>query len=541
MASGYLSMVLHAHLPFVRHLGEEHHLEEKWLFEAITETYIPLYRVFERLINDEIPFKITLSISPPLASMLMDSLLNQKYLAYLDNLISLAEKEVVRTSKNENIKFNDTAKMYLDRFKSTMYVYRDVLRCNLVKGFSELAKTGCVELITCAGTHGYLPLMATVPAAARAQIKVAVDFHTRIFGSGPKGMWLPECGYQSPCDEFLRECGVMYFFVDTHGINYASVRPRYGVYAPLYCPSGVAVFGRDMESSKQVWSAKEGYPGDFDYREFYRDIGYDLDYDYIREHLKPNGERCQTGMKYHRITGPCDWKEPYVRSWAMEKSSTHAGNFVFNRKKQVEYLSGIMDRKPIIVAPYDAELFGHWWFEGPEWLDFVLRKAACDQDMFATATPSDYLDEYPVNQVATPSMSSWGYLGYSEVWLSPPNDWIYRHLHYAAEKMCELANDYPQPQSEVTTRELKQAARELLLAQSSDWAFIMNTGTCVDYAIERTNQHISNFLRLYNDIRSFNSDERWLGEVEFQDNIFPDIDYEIYSTKGIENPIVQTA
>lgn len=242
--------------------------------------------------------------------------------------------------------------------------------------------------------------MATVPAAARAQIKVAVDFHTRIFGSGPKGMWLPECGYQSPYDEFLRECGVRYFFVDTHGINYASARPRYGVYAPLYCPSGVAAFGRDMESSKQVWSAKEGYPGDFDYREFYRDIGYDLDYDYIREHLKPNGERSQTGMKYHRITGPCDWKEPYVRSWAMEKASTHAGNFVFNRKKQVEYLSGIMDRKPIIVAPYDAELFGHWWFEGPEWLDFVLRKTACDQDVFATATPSDYLDEYPVNQVA---------------------------------------------------------------------------------------------------------------------------------------------
>ena len=148
MASGYLSMVLHAHLPFVRHLGEEHHLEEKWLFEAITETYIPLYRVFERLINDEIPFKITLSISPPLASMLMDPLLNQKYLAYLDNLIRLAEKEVARTSKNENIKFNDTAKMYLDRFKSTMYVYRDVLGCNLVKGFGELAKTGCVELIT---------------------------------------------------------------------------------------------------------------------------------------------------------------------------------------------------------------------------------------------------------------------------------------------------------------------------------------------------------------------------------------------------------
>jgi len=541
LAIGYLSMVLHAHLPFVRHINNEHHLEEKWLFEAITETYIPLYRVFESLTNDKIPFKITLSISAPLASMLIDPLLNQKYLDYLNNLIMLAEKEVLRTSKFENISFNDTAKMYLDRFKSTMHIYKDVLGCNLIKGFSDLSKTGCLEIITCAGTHGYLPLMATNPAAARAQIKVATDFHTKLFGKGPEGMWLPECGYQSPYDEFLKECGIKYFFVDTHGINYASTRPKYSVYAPLYCPSGVAAFGRDIESSKQVWSAKEGYPGDFDYREFYRDIGYDLDYEYIKEHLKPNGQRSQTGMKYHRITGPCDYKEPYVRSWAIEKAALHAGNFVFNRVKQVEYLSSIMDRKPIIVAPYDAELFGHWWFEGPEWLNYVLRKTACDQDIFKTTTPSEYLSEYPVNQVAVPSMSSWGYLGYSEVWLSPPNDWIYRHLDFACKKMCELADDYSQAQPEIITRALKQAARELLLAQSSDWAFIMNTGTCVDYAIERTNQHISNFLKLYDGIKTENLNYAWLCEIESVNNIFPDIDYHIYSTKDILMPIVQPA
>jgi 1,4-alpha-glucan branching enzyme len=284
-----------------------------------------------------------------------------------------------------------------------------------------------------------------------------------------------------------------------------------------------------MESSKQVWSAKEGYPGDFFYREFYRDVGFDLDYDYVRPYLHGDGKRTNIGIKYYRITGKTDHKEPYSYEKAMDKAAEHAGNFMFNREKHIEYLSTVMDRKPIVVAPYDAELFGHWWFEGPDWINFLFRKIAFDQKTISLITPMEYLEMYPVNQVSTPSLSSWGYKGYHEYWLNESNDWIYRHLHKAAERMVELAKANSRiHENSLQNRALNQAARELLLAQSSDWAFIMKTGTMLEYAMKRTKEHLFRFTKLYDDIRSNKIDAAWLSDIEDKDNIFPDIDYHVY-------------
>jgi 1,4-alpha-glucan branching enzyme len=349
-------------------------------------------------------------------------------------------------------------------------------------------------------------------------------------GRRPLGIWLPECGYYPGVDEILKEAGIRYFFTDTHGILHASPRPKYGVFAPVYCPSGVAAFGRDVESSKQVWSAVEGYPGDTAYREFYRDIGFDLEFDYIRPYVSPDGLRVNTGIKYHRITGPSNHKEPYDRRRALEKAAEHAGNFMFNREKQAEHLHDFMGRKPIIVAPYDAELYGHWWYEGPQFLDFLIRKIAYDQKTVRLATPSDYLREFPVNQVSTPSYSSWGWKGYSETWLSGANDWIYRHLHKAGLRMTELA-DRHRGRNGLTRRALNQAGRELLLAQSSDWAFIMHTGTVVPYAVKRTKEHLLNFSELYESVSRGAVNEGRVRELEERDCVFPDLKFEEFCTR----------
>jgi Uncharacterized conserved protein len=280
-----------------------------------------------------------------------------------------------------------------------------------------------------------------------------------------------------------------------------------------------------------VWSATEGYPGDFDYRDFYRDIGYDLDYDYVRPWLKGEARR-QVGIKYYRITGKTSDKDVYDPDRAREKAPIHAGNFVFNRQRQFEHLRAHMDRPPIVVAPYDAELFGHWWFEGPQWLDYVIRKAAYDQTTFRLITPSEYLDMFPRNQVAQPSMSSWGNKGYSEVWLCGANDWIYRHLHEAARRMAALADrfgaDGAADSDPLLRRALNQAARELLLAQSSDWAFIMHTGTTTEYAARRTISHVARFNRLYEQILAGAVDAAWLAELEARDNLFPWLDFRVY-------------
>ncbi len=538
MERGYLAMILHSHLPFVRHPELPEFLEENWFYEAITETYIPLLRVFQGLANDGINFRLTLSLSPPLLSMFKDDLLQQRYLKKIENLIELAEKEVERTRWLPQ--FHEVALMYLEHFRFCHYFFAEKYRCDLTVPFRELQDAGYLELITCAATHGFLPLMVN-ETAARAQIRIAAQYHTRVLGRPPRGIWLPECGYQPGIDEALRKEGLRFFFTDAHGVLNASPRPKYGVFAPIYCPSGVAAFGRDLESSKQVWSADEGYPGDYDYREFYRDVGFDLEYDYVRPHLPDSGIRSFTGVKYYRITGRTSDKQPYNPWAAREKAAQHAGNFMFNREKQIEYVASILDRRPIIISPYDAELFGHWWFEGPQWLDFLIRKITYDQKTVKLLSPIDYLEMYPRNQVSVPSMSSWGYKGYNEVWLEGSNDWIYRHLHQLSDRMVELAAGFPGAQGDLK-RALNQAARELLLLQSSDWAFIMKTGTMVNYAVKRTKNHIHRFNNLYEQIKYNRIDPGYLRQLEEKDNIFPEINYEVYNPGlAASDPIVEVA
>ncbi len=520
-AKGYLALLLHAHLPFVRHPEHEVSLEESWLFEAITETYVRLFMVLEGLVEDGIDFRLTFSLTPTLATMLLDPLLRERYVARLDQSIALARKEIIRT--RDQPQFQTLACMYEQLFLQVRRAFVDWYGGNLVNAFKRFQDLGKVEVIACAATHAYLPLLAVNESAVRAQVRVGVELYTQLFGCRPQGFWLPECGYYPQVDQILADFGIRYTILETHGITHASVRPKYGVYAPLRCPSGVAAFGRDPDSSKQVWSSVEGYPGDFDYREFYRDVGFDLDLDYIRDYIQPGGIRVDTGIKYYRITGPDRQKEAYVPEWAGMKAERHADHYLAGRVGQIEHISQKMDRKPLILAPYDAELFGHWWWEGPTWLDHLIRKTATRQNCVKLITLSEYLDEYPENQTAQPSQSSWGQKGFSDVWLNSQNDWIYPHLHAAAETMERIARASQDDTTPLVHRAIDQAARELLLSQASDWAFMIHNGAMVQYAAGRIKSHLLRFRELARQIEADAIDEDWLARIETQDNIFPQI------------------
>jgi 1,4-alpha-glucan branching enzyme len=528
MATGYFALVLHAHLPFVRHPEDPTVMEERWLFEAISGTYLPLLQMFEGLVADGVRFRCTVSLSPPLITMLTDDLLKERFARYLDDLITLAEKELERTRPEPQ--YRRLAEMYHHRFSSLRHTYR-CHQGDLVQAFARLQDAGALEVITATATHAFFPLMDRNWAALRAQVHTAADLYERHFGRRPRGIWLGECGYIPGADELLREAAIRYFFVDSHGVLYADRHPAYGIYAPVYCPTGVAAFGRDTESSEQVWSAKHGYPGDPHYRDFYRDIGFDLPVDYIGPHIHPEGHRMATGFKYHAIThDKLHDKWVYDPDVARGKAGLHASNFRGNMEKQAARLAGGMDRPPIIVSPYDAELYGHWWYEGPIFLGDVFRQLHHDQSTLESITPGDYLDRHPANQVATPCASSWGLKGYDEQWLNETNAWTWRHVHVAGERMTELARHYSRGPTPLADRALKQAARELMLAQASDWPFIMSTGTTVPYATRRFNEHIIRFTRLYEDLRQGKVDEPYLASVERQDNIFPQIDYRLYAT-----------
>ncbi|MDD5069634.1 MAG: DUF1957 domain-containing protein [Candidatus Omnitrophica bacterium] len=524
---GYLALVLHAHLPFVRHPEYNDFLEERWFFEAITETYVPVLQMLEGLVNDGVEFCFTLNLSPSLCSMLDDELLQNRYIRFLDSMVELCEKEVERTRFDPA--FNKVALMYYHRFSVTRNKFLNDYGRNLIYAFKKFQDKGVLEIITCSATHGFLPLLNISKEAVRAQIRVGANSYRKFFGTNPKGIWLPECGYYEGVDKYLKDEGIKYFLLENHGVLFARPRPKFGVYSGYYTKNQVAVFGRDHETSKSVWSSVEGYPGDYNYREYYRDVGFDLDYDYIKPYISPCGTRIFTGIKYYKITGTTKNKQAYDPQVASEKAADHAGNFMFNREKQVEHLQPILGRKPILLAPYDAELFGHWWFEGVQWLNFLIRKIAYDQNTLKLTTPFRYLKKYPKNQVINPSPSSWGYKGYYEVWLNGSNDWIYPHLHRAQEKMVESTKRYSSSGG-IKERILNQMARELLLAQSSDWPFIMKTGTFVEYASKRVVTHLERFYLLESYLDKDFVNIEVVEDIEMKDNCFPEVTCSAYQS-----------
>jgi 1,4-alpha-glucan branching enzyme len=515
----------------VRHPEHADFLEEDWLYEAITDTYIPLLAVAERWLRDGIPARITVSLSPTLLEMLRDDFLLGRYARRLGRLLDLAESEVRRTANDA--RFRSIAEMYRDRIADALERFETRYSRDLVAAFKSLQDAGILEIVTTCATHAYLPCFDA--GYARAQIRVGAKCYREHFGRPPRGMWLPECGFVPGIDSLLAEEGITYFFVDAHGVEYADPRPVFGTYSPIVCPSGVFAFPRDLQSSAQVWSAEWGYPGDGRYREFYRDLGHDLDEPSILPFRLGDGNRRNVGLKYYRVTGrnvPLHDKEPYERGPALDAVVEHANDFVSGREKQIEYWRSLLERSPVIAAPYDAELFGHWWFEGPEFLDAVVRKVARDEQSFRLSTPTDVIDSGLDFQVAMPAASSWGAYGYSNTWLNDTNDWIWPLLHRATAELARIAHDHVGAEGS-ERRALDQLCREVLLASASDWPFMITMGTTVAYAESRIRTHLDRANQLVEQIRADAIDEQSLTALESQDSLFRNIDYHDLATLDV--------
>lgn len=519
---GYHCIVLHAHLPYIRHPEYDSFFEENWFFEAIAETYIPIHNLLQRKHREGYRQCLTLSLSPTLLSMLADPFLRERFRTHLDKLRQLAEKEVQRT--RDDPRFSGLAQAYRQQLETVSDTYFDELNGDLIGAFVGLHEAGVIELITSAATHGFLPLLKAEPSNVRAQLKTGAETFHHLTGMQAQGVWLPECGYYEGLEALVEDAGFGYFVVDSHGILNAKPRPYYGLSAPLLCPNGIAVFGRDPESSRQVWSRDEGYPGDVHYRDFYRDIGFDLEMDYIRPFILDGETRIHTGFKYYRITGQDGEKAVYDPEQARQRINSHADDFVRRARVQLAQYEGRDKPAPLIVSPYDAELFGHWWFEGPDWLESVIERYGEYPEQVALSTPSTYLAGNSQLQVAEPSASSWGNGGYNAFWLNEGNDWIYPSLHDAGKRMQSLVEQFNDAEpGALTYRALQQAGRSLLLAEASDWAFFMKTGTAQEYAYNRTRDHLARFNYLENVLRNNSIDERRLQALEVMDPVFPNL------------------
>ncbi|EDY37242.1 glycoside hydrolase, family 57 [Cyanobium sp. PCC 7001] len=512
MANGQLALVLHAHLPYVRS-SEPGSLEEDWYFQALQECYLPLLDTLETAAADpEQHPRLTLGLSPTLLSLLADPGLNARFLPWLDTRLELLAFappgfEAAATDLRQQLE----------------QVRQQWQACDgqLVPRFRRLQQGGVLDLITCGATHGYLPLLRQVPEAVRAQLLNAVREHRRLLGEPPLGIWLPECAYYEGLDQQLVAAGLRYSVLDGHGLLHGQPRPRYGVFAPICSPAGVAFFGRDGNATLPVWSAREGYPGDGAYREFHRDLGWDLPEEQLRE--AGIRDRRPLGLKLHRVSGrgcPLDRKQPYDPALAQQRIDDHATDYLDGRRLELSGLAGSMAQAPLLVAPFDAELFGHWWFEGPRFLAALFRRAAAAGVELVTLR--EVLARDQALQLCHPSPSSWGQGGYHDYWLNDSNAWVVAEWQRASRAMVRRVNRGVG--SAEQQQMLTQAGRELLLAQSSDWSFILRAGTTTELARERIERHLERFWRLLDAIETgAELPPGWLRAVQREDALLPEL------------------
>ncbi len=527
----YLLLILHAHLPYVRHPEQDWCYEETWLFEALTETYLPLLALCTRLHQARVPARLTLSISPTLAAMWRDPLLQARYRAHLDKSAVLAEREMARA--RGDVTRLAVVRHYAQRIRTCRTQYQ-ALAGDLAKAFAYWQDAGIVELCTTAATHGLLPLLRGQPGAVRAQIRIAAQAHASEFGRPAHGFWLPECGYYPGVEEELRAAGFRYFIVDSHGLPGPTTMP-------VLCPNGVAALGRDPDASAQVWSAEQGYPADPVYRDFHTDLCHETPPVSLEPLIPASAGALPTGFKYYRILAnggvPAHGGVPthggvlarhakalYNPTLANAKAHAHAAHFVASRQAALSAAGAFQPLPAVCVAPYDAELFGHWWHEGLQWLEYVIRAVAAEPTLHL-ATPLEYLAEYGVACPYTqPLPSTWGAHGHHGYWLNRKTDWLYPLLRQAAEQMRQLCQSHPHAQ-----RGLQAAARALLLAQASDWPFLITSGTAGDYPRHRVEQHLDRFAYLAQAIRHNTLCDTQLQDIWALAPLFPHLEYHHFS------------
>ncbi len=510
---GQLAIVLHAHLPYVRK-NEKNSLEEDWLFQAILECYIPLLQSIESSRNENSEnTKLTISLSPTLLSLLNNKKIQETFPIWIKTRNDFLN-ELPLEEKN--------ASAFLMKNLNDKYLYWQNCSGNLIEKFRVLNNSGNLDILTCAATHGYLPILRENPETVKGQINTAIRNHQYIFGTKPLGIWLPECAYYENLDETLFNSGIRYAILDSHGILNSTPRPRYGVYAPICSKKGVAFFGRDSESTLPVWSAKDGFPGDKVYREFHKDLGWELPISKLQK--KGISTKRPLGLKFHKITDPnlpLGEKTFYLENEAKKKALEHANTYLLARSKQLEKLNLSSSFKPLLVAPFDAELFGHWWYEGPFFIENILKNS--NKYSIKLTNLKEFLLQKPNLQICDPSPSSWGQGGYHNYWINETNAWIVPEITKAGSTFVDLCSK--NFNNELSLRLFKQAARELLLSESSDWSFILRAGTTTELAKERIERHLFRFWKIVEMIKNqSNINLKFLEDIEEEDKVFPDID-----------------
>jgi 1,4-alpha-glucan branching enzyme len=556
MKVGAFTFVLHSHLPYCRNAGRWPHGEE-WLHEAASETYIPLLNALYDLRQIGYAGKLTLGLTPVLVEQLADPLVIEHLAEFIEDKIVRAQADAKRFEKAGDGHLLYLARFYLDRYRWLQTSFTERFSRNIVAAFKQLQDEEFIEVATSAATHAYLPLLER-DSSVYGQLQVGKESYKRHFGISPTSVWLPECGYRPAyyasghgshvkpgLEHFLGQLGMNCFFAETHTVEggepvgkareevigpYGNIPRRYlvplGEYAEstqrtTYLPywvqtPQVAVIGRNNRTSMQVWSADWGYPGDYSYREFHKKDG-------------------SSGFQYWKVTGAkidLAYKEHYDPYWAAQRVAEHSAHYARLVEGLLTDFYQETGKFGIIAAAYDTELFGHWWFEGVDWIKQVLQHLS-ESELVELTTAREFIEAYSPQDVLALPESSWGMGGGHFTWKNADTDWMWPIISEAELRMENLVAKYHE--ADVAMREiLNQSARELVLLQSSDWPFLITTGQASAYARTRFLEHVDRFQQLAGIAESGKVDEvagalgRQLWE---RDKVFPNIDYHSFASR----------
>lgn len=552
---GKVVINLHTHLPYVLHHGDWPHGSD-WLCEAVAECYLPLLTMCHELIADGITPNLSLDISPILCEQLEHPDFAPIFIEYCNTKMALALKDAEKFIAMKA----DPHQVYLAHYWHEWYLRRQYefehsYNYSIIESFKKLQDVNAIEILTCAATHGYLPLLAEDKSVA-LQIRAAKNNYVKHFGISPKGTWIPECAYRPSyewktllehetyaiptkrkgIEEILGQEGLNYFFVDQQLFTNAQIAGKYPMHSlpeeyhslrifrvqskEAQTDNMSIAFARHQNIALKVWSGEDGYPGDGNYLDFHK-------------------KHEQSAMRYWRVTDnktDMQYKMLYKPDWVQEKVSLHAYHFIKSIESLINKYQHATEKQAILCLPFDTELFGHWWFEGPRFLNAVIR-GIYHSPYISLEKCSTIINDNHQSDIASLPEGSWGENGNHDVWINPQTKWTWEKIYDAECTFSQLMDTYHKDnRSKIQERLLLQAMRELMLMQSSDWQFLITNASAKDYAEMRFSNHYSDFNILAKLIVTYGKSKRLLAadakiiqQIEVRNAIFPELRLDMWS------------
>jgi 1,4-alpha-glucan branching enzyme len=530
---GYFSLVLHTHMPYVRKNGA-FPVGEDWIYQVMSDTYLPMLDMLCRLENEGVSNCLALTLTPVLCEQLADQYIGEKFVAYLKTMAKRTDRDIQDFIYFQDAPRKAIAEGYLEGFQRKLAEFL-AIDGDMLAAIRGLESSGMIETLACSATHAFLPAMADW-RSVRYQVQLGLESHRRRLGVNPAGFWMPECAYRQGLEKLLESEGVRYVPVDPSALcGPPSARPC------LIEGSAVAALARSDRAHLDVWDEQAGYPTDdwyLDSTKYYHN----------------------SGLLYWRVTGPAvsiEDKAVYEPERASRRALDHAGSFIEDMKRELAAAESIStpstgehphphpgplpsrEREevvgpgPLVLASYDTELFGHGWREGFYWMEILLRSLAASGTI-AMTTPARYLDSDPPSRSATLRETTWGTDKDASTWVNTRTEWMWRQLDSAQAKLFELLARFGTKDG-ARQRILRQAAREVLLMESSDWPYMVAKDRASNYATQRFNTHDERFWGLARALEQGDVSQaiKLAAEVEEVDNIFAELDLGVISGEDI--------